>query len=152
MGINFKFYSFDELSTQQLYDALELRQVVFTLEQNSVWVDLDNKDQDSMHLLGFDKNNKLVAYGRVSPSGVCGENISLNRIVVRKSDRGSGLGQEVMKHLLSHVAENYPSDSIEIEAIHYLKKFYEKFGFSAISEKHKGAADWYYYDMIKKPE
>ena len=29
MGINFKFYSFDELSTQQLYDALELRQVVF---------------------------------------------------------------------------------------------------------------------------
>ena len=54
---------FKELSTQELYDLLQLRSEVFVVEQNCVYQDIDGKDQEALHLLGY-MNNVLVAYTR----------------------------------------------------------------------------------------
>lgn len=39
--IAFRWYSFDELTTKQLYEVLSLRSEVFVVEQNCVYYDMD---------------------------------------------------------------------------------------------------------------
>ncbi len=52
MPIIWKTKTFDELSTQELYQILRLRSEVFVVEQNCVYQDIDNKDQKALHLFG----------------------------------------------------------------------------------------------------
>ena len=64
--IDFVWKKFNELSIDDLYAILNLRQQVFILEQNCPYIDADYSDQDAFHLLGF-QGNKLVAYLRAFP-------------------------------------------------------------------------------------
>ena len=57
------FKEFSDLSTDDLYAILNLRQQVFVVEQNCSYLDADYFDQDAFHLLGY-KNDHLVAYLR----------------------------------------------------------------------------------------
>jgi len=50
MSISWKTKTFDELSTQELYQILRLRSEVFVVEQNCVYQDIDNKDHKALHL------------------------------------------------------------------------------------------------------
>lgn len=49
MGINqdiiWEWYEFEALSSEQLYQLLQLRAEVFVVEQNCLYQDLDGKDQ-----------------------------------------------------------------------------------------------------------
>lgn len=57
---------FSELSTLRLYQILKLRQDVFVLEQTCLYPDLDNLDQQSIHLLLIDEEDDLLfAYCRI---------------------------------------------------------------------------------------
>jgi len=60
--------SFDELTPHQLYDCLRLRSAIFVVEQNCVFLDMDNKDQECYHLMLY-QDNVLVAYSRLVPVG-----------------------------------------------------------------------------------
>ena len=60
--------TFEDLTTLQLYDLLQLRSEVFVVEQDCVYQDIDGKDQKSLHVLGY-KNKKLVAYTRIFKAG-----------------------------------------------------------------------------------
>ena len=53
MSISWITKTFDELSTQELYQILRLRSEVFVVEQNCVYQDIDNKDQKALHLFGI---------------------------------------------------------------------------------------------------
>jgi ElaA protein len=55
--MDFKIKHFNELSTYDLYELLQLRIEVFVVEQNCPYQDLDNKDQHSYHVLGTRKIN-----------------------------------------------------------------------------------------------
>ena len=59
---------FEELTTQELYNVLQLRSEVFVVEQNCVYQDIDGKDQKALHILGYE-NEVLVAYTRVFKPG-----------------------------------------------------------------------------------
>jgi len=50
--IQWQWLTFDALSREQLYELLRLRSEVFVVEQNCVFQDIDNLDQQAMHLLG----------------------------------------------------------------------------------------------------
>jgi ElaA protein len=52
--INWSFKKFDDLTPNELYSVLQLRNEVFVVEQNCVFQDADNKDQGfaSSHGLG----------------------------------------------------------------------------------------------------
>ena len=67
--IDFAWKKFNELSIDDLYAILNLRQQVFILEQNCPYIDADYSDQDAFHLLGL-LDNKLVAYLRAFPPNI----------------------------------------------------------------------------------
>ena len=53
------FKEFDELELRELYELLKLRASVFVVEQNCPYQDLDRKDYQATHLLGYQKE-KLI--------------------------------------------------------------------------------------------
>lgn len=133
MQIQWIVKRFSQLTPEELYAALQLRNEVFVVEQNCVFQDADDKDQEAYHLLGF-HNNKLVAYTRLVPGGVIYEEPSIGRVVTSPSLRGAGAGKELMQQSINTAYELFGIKPIKIGAQLYLKKFYEGFGFQQISD------------------
>lgn len=131
--MNWVIKKFDELTPQELYAILQLRNEVFVVEQNCVFQDADNKDQRSYHLMGW-QNEKLAAYTRLVPPGVAYDKPSIGRVVTSPSVRGSGAGKELMKISIEKTKQLFGDIPILIGAQLYLKKFYESLGFQQSSE------------------
>ena len=55
MKIKYLWKTFKELSTDDLYAILNLRQKVFVMEQDCPYIDADYSDQEAFHLLGYDR-------------------------------------------------------------------------------------------------
>lgn len=133
MQVQWLLKKFEELTPYQLYAILQLRNEVFVVEQNCVFQDADDKDQQSMHFMGF-LYNKLVAYTRLVPPGVAYEEVSIGRVVTSPSVRRSGIGKELMQRSIDTVYRLFGEVPIKIGAQLYLKKFYESLGFKQVSE------------------
>jgi ElaA protein len=132
--INWSFKKFDNLTPNELYSVLQLRNEVFVVEQNCVFQDADNKDQDSHHLMGWD-NEMLVAYARIVPLGIAYDSFpSIGRVVTSPKLRRSGLGKILMQQSIEHLQKLLGESSIKLGAQLYLKNFYESFGFVQSSE------------------
>ncbi|MFL2707774.1 MAG: GNAT family N-acetyltransferase, partial [Gammaproteobacteria bacterium] len=127
--IKFVWKNFDELSNDELYAALHLRQEVFVVEQDCPYLDADNSDQNAFHLLCYE-SNKLVAYLRAFKPGVKYDGSSMGRIVTEINSRGLGLGKEVTKEGVKFLKKEYPNHEIVISAQHRLKHFYIDLGFT----------------------
>ncbi|TMI63560.1 MAG: GNAT family N-acetyltransferase [Bacteroidetes bacterium] len=126
--------SFDELTPHELYAILQLRSIVFVVEQNCVYLDMDDKDQHSFHLMGWE-NEKLCAYTRIVPKGISYKDYTaIGRVVTAPHARGKGAGRELMLHSIAKTIELFGSNSIKIGAQLYLKKFYESLGFIQTSD------------------
>ena len=87
---------FDELTTQELYDLLQLRSEVFVVEQDCVYQDIDGKDQKAIHVLGY-QDDKFVAYTRIFKPGDYFEQASIGRVVVAENYRSHNYGYDIMK-------------------------------------------------------
>ena|SRR5690606_5974181 len=127
--------TFNELSTVELYDILQLRSDVFVVEQNCVYQDLDGKDQKALHILGI-KNNHIIAYTRIFKPGDYFEYASIGRVVVAKNERQHHYGYDIMKASISVIQERFKETTIKISAQSYLKKFYETLGFKQIGTEY----------------
>ena len=75
--------TFSELDTEDLYQILRLRSEVFVVEQDCVYQDIDNKDQNAIHLY-LKENDEIVAYTRIFKAGHYYENPCIGRVVVSK--------------------------------------------------------------------
>ena len=126
--IKFVWKNFDELSIDELYAVLHLRQEVFIVEQDCPYLDADNSDQNAFHLLCYE-DNKLIAYLRAFKPGVKYEGSSMGRIVTEINSRGLGLGKEITKEGVKFLNKEYPNQEIVISAQHRLKNFYTDLGF-----------------------
>ena len=124
---------FDELTVDELYQALRLRSEVFVVEQNCVFLDMDDKDQGSYHLLGT-KAGKLVAYTRLVPPGLVYDEPSIGRVVTAPSERRTGAGRALMNQSISMIKKLFGQQPVRIGAQLYLKNFYASLGFSQVSE------------------
>lgn len=131
--LTIKIETFDNLSTQQLYQILRLRAQVFIVEQNCVYQDIDNKDQKALHILGF-KNDKLIAYTRIFKPLDYFEHASIGRVVVALEERKFGYGHLIMKHTILAVESYFNETTIKISAQSYLQNFYESHGFKQVGE------------------
>ncbi|WP_418510414.1 GNAT family N-acetyltransferase [Corallibacter sp.] len=125
--------TFQELTTQELYDILQLRSEVFVVEQDCVYQDIDGKDQKALHVLGY-KNNVVVAYTRIFKPGDYFEKASIGRVVVAKNERQHKYGYDIMEASIQAIKEHYNETDIKISAQCYLNKFYNNLGFKAIGE------------------
>jgi ElaA protein len=71
--------TFQELTTDELYELLRVRSEVFVVEQNCVYQDMDGDDQKSIHLW-LTVADKIVALARVCPAGTHMKEISIGRV------------------------------------------------------------------------
>lgn len=127
---------FDDLSIQELYDILQLREEVFQLEQNCVYKDIDDRDKKSYHLMLY-KDAELVAYCRLIPKGITYDDyVCIGRVVSKTKYRREGFGRQLMSKAMEKIAQVFPYIPIKISAQLYLQKFYESFGFVRISDEY----------------
>ena len=122
---------FQELTTEELYQILKLRQDVFILEQKCFYPDLDACDQRALHVWLQDEGG-IAAYLRILDRGEKSPHVSMGRIIAAR--RGCGLGAEIVRQGLLAAKEVYGADTVCLEAQLYARGFYEKLGFRAISE------------------
>lgn len=133
--IRFEIKKFEEFTIHELYAVMNLRSEVFVVEQNSIYLDLDYKDQKAIHVLGY-VGEKLVAHSRLFQPGDYFELASIGRVVVAKDYRKFGYGHQLIGYSIGAVKEYFKETKIHISAQLYLKKFYESHGFVAKGEQY----------------
>ena len=132
--IRWEWFRFEELSVNDLYDLLRLRSAVFVVEQECVFLDMDNFDQDSWHCLGR-VGNDLALYLRCIPPEVFGSGYSsLGRIICDPNFRLSGRGKMLVEKGIEFANRQWPEAQIKIGAQERLLRFYENLGFESVSE------------------
>ncbi|AZJ34484.1 GNAT family N-acetyltransferase [Tenacibaculum singaporense] len=131
--MNFIVKRFQELTTSELYELLQLRSEVFVVEQDCVYQDIDGKDQKALHVIGI-KEGKIIAYTRLFNSGEYFDTPSIGRVVVKESERKYGYGHDLIKASIKAIVDNYKETAITISAQTYLQKFYESHGFKQVGE------------------
>lgn len=119
---------FSGLTPQELYAILRLRSEVFVVEQNCIFLDMDNKDFYCEHLMGWDEE-KLLGYSRIVPAGISYVESSIGRIVSSPAARGRGIGRELLIQSIATLYTLHGKGDIRIGAQYYLKNFYSSFGF-----------------------
>lgn len=133
--LDIKVKTFQELTTQELFGLLQLRSAIFVVEQDCVYQDIDGKDKNALHVLGF-KNNKIIAYTRVFKPGAYFNQASIGRVVVAKNERQYKYGYHIMNASAEAIKTYFNETTIKISAQVYLKSFYNNLGFNEIGNEY----------------
>ena len=132
--VTFLSKPYHDLTTAELYNILALRAEVFVVEQNCPYQDVDGKDVDSIHLLGF-IDNELMAYARILKPGISYKDYaSIGRIVISPKKRGNNYGHELISYSINQCKESFVGQPIKISAQSHLEKFYSAHGFLSTGE------------------
>jgi len=124
------------LTSSELYEILTLRNMVFVVEQNCIYLDTDGKDVFASHLTGRDDLGRLRAYCRLFAPGIIYREASIGRVVSHPDIRHTGIGKKLMQEAIRQIFQLFGQSDIRISAQLYLKKFYEEFGFESLGEKY----------------
>jgi ElaA protein len=118
----------------ELYDVLRLRSEVFVVEQNCIFLDLDNNDQKAFHTIGF-IGDEVVATTRLFEKDIMYDGYqSIGRVVTAPKHRGLSIGKALMQYSISECERLFGKGPIKIGAQLYLKKFYNEQGFEQSGE------------------
>ena len=131
--MNWHIKKFDELSLNELYGILQLRSEVFVVEQDCVYQDLDDKDQVSCHLF-LEDDGEIIAVSRIIPEGISYDEMSIGRVVVKKSHRGKGFSKAMMEKAIGYIINDLDKSKIRLSGQAYLEKFYTDLGFERVSD------------------
>ena len=124
--------TFDQLTTEELYALIHLREKVFVVEQQCAYLDADGHDIDAVHVWLSDERG-IVAYCRVLDRGAAFEDVSLGRVIAVY--RREGLGTQVVRLGIDVARERFRARRIVIEAQTYARKLYENLGFRQTSDE-----------------
>jgi len=137
---------FNDLTLEELYLILKIRQEVFIVEQKCFYLDCDDLDQKAIHFLGY-INNSLVCYMRVLDNKM--DSWILGRILVSNKNRNLGLGIKLIKKVLNLLDQKKPNYYFQMSAQTYLIDFYKKFNFQIDGDEYLDA-EVPHIKMIKK--
>ena len=127
-ALSWDWKSFDDLNKDELYEILKFRQEIFIVEQKSWYVDADNLDQFSLHLL-VQNTLGLMGYLRLTPPGKKYKEASIGRVLIREDYRGKKLGDKLLSKGIEKSKQVYKSSSCRISAQEHLIAYYENHGF-----------------------
>lgn len=117
---------------------IRLRLDVFVVEQDCVYADLDGKDLDAVHLWAersdAERGEAAEAVVRLLPPGISYDVPSIGRVACKDTQRGTGLGQELMERSVRACQRLWPQYAVQISAQQYLIGFYESIGFQIVGE------------------
>jgi ElaA protein len=135
-SIAWQWCAFNGLSLSELYTILQVRQMVFVVEQVCPYLDADGSDERAWHLLGWveqEGSTILGAYARVFAPGIKYPEASIGRVMTHPLVRGKGMGEALMVEALRRVEMLSPNGAVRIGAQRYLERFYGKSGFRRVS-------------------
>ena len=132
--MDIKIKPWEELTSKEINDIFSLRSEVFIVEQNCVYQDVDGKDEKAEHLLIY-IDETLVGYSRIFNKNTYFKEASFGRAVVKKTQRGKGVGHIIVEKSLEQLKLNKQSP-IKISAQSYLKDFYSSHGFVAKGDEY----------------
>lgn len=135
MNLNYSWKYLKELSTEEFFTLFQLRQQVFVVEQDCVYLDMDEIDRNAVHLLVQDNNGeKVVATLRI----FAGKNNywHIGRVAVAIEARKRGVAREMMERAVAWIKEQKDVKGVEISAQSYLFDFYRSLGFQKSSEEY----------------
>ncbi|MDO6695574.1 GNAT family N-acetyltransferase [Aliiglaciecola sp. 3_MG-2023] len=134
--MNYSFYDFAQLSANQLYQILRLRQNVFVLEQKSFYDDIDNLDQQSKHLCVYSNTQQLMAYARLRLVGDPATIGKIERVVVDSHARGQGIAANMMDEIMAYFQRDMEVRDVKLSAQVEVINFYEKWGFNVTGDSY----------------
>ena len=117
---------FNELSTEELYRILKLRVSVFVVEQNCPYPELDDRDQEAIHVW-FEDEGGILAYLRILNRGSVSKYVTIGRVIAVK--RRCGFGSRILSEGIRIAKEVFAAEKVYAEAQVYAKGMYEKLGF-----------------------
>jgi ElaA protein len=150
-SIQFQWFRFENLSAEQLYAVMQLRQNVFVVEQRCCYQDLDGLDAVAIHLLATDTaSNQLVAYCRLFGPHDRFAEPSIGRILTAATHRGQGLGHELVRRGVAYCDQHFADHPIRIAAQAHLDRFYGHHGFTPVGDTYD-IDDIPHVDLIRQP-
>ncbi len=126
--LHWEIKSFDALTKEELYEILKLRFEVFVVEQKCTDLDLDDRDQESIHMF-LRENNHMIACLRMLPEGLSYPEASIGRFAVDREFRKQGIGRKGLETAIRYILEEWKESAIRISGQAYLYDFYRSFGF-----------------------
>lgn len=133
--MNISCKTFDDLTLQEFYAMMVLRQEVFVVEQDCPYMDADGKDLESHHVMGYDGDD-LVAYTRIVNPGVSYAEVSIGRVASSLQHRGKGYGIEIMEASHDCIKQLFGEIPIRISAQCYLERFYSSLGYEPTGKEY----------------
>jgi len=121
-----------ELSLDELYAILALRQRVFIVEQKCAYLDADDYDVRAWHLFQLAPTAypvRVAAYARLFAPGARHAEASIGRIVTAPEVRKSGLGHALVGEAIQRCIDQFGEGPIRIGAQKHLEQFYGEHGF-----------------------
>lgn len=134
LNINWQCKFFSDLSVHELYKILKLRSEVFVVEQNCVYLDLDDIDLNCFHFFAINANDELIAYSRLIAPNITFKEMSIGRVITNPRYRNLSYGKLLISKSIEQCHVLFGSGNIKIGAQLYLKRFYESFGFKKMSD------------------
>ena len=138
MPPTWRLVPYAQLTLDELYAILQLRQRVFIVEQTCPFMDADGMDDRAWHLMGWtadaEGRPRLAAYVRLFGPGIAYAEASIGRVCTHPDVRGGGMGRALMLRALAEVAALAPGSAVRIGAQRYLEAFYATLGFVAEPE------------------
>lgn len=124
---------FNRLSGLEVYQMMHIREKIFVVEQNCVYLDADGYDPSCDILLAWEEDT-LVGTLRIVPKGIKYEALSIGRVVVTKEARGKGVAHDMMIEALRFIKDKYGPVEVTLSAQLAIKGLYEKVGFKVVSD------------------
>lgn len=122
-----------ELTTAELLTILKERTKVFVVEQKSPYQEVDDWDNQAIHVMFWTDSHELAAYARILNKD---DYISFGRVLVTQAFRKQKMGKKLVQTVLDEINQRYPQQIIRIAAQSYLQKFYGAFGFQVSSSEY----------------
>lgn len=130
--MDFIIKHFNELSTTELYEILKTRFEIFVTEQECIYQDLDDRDQDAIHVFCYNEKGRVAACLRVFWKDEAGGIAQIGRVVTL--EHGKGIGGQLLHHGVNVAVNDFKAKKIYLEAQEYAIGYYAKEGFTVVSE------------------
>ncbi len=131
--MEWKMKKYKDLTIEELYKILKVRNEVFVVEQQCPYQDCDGKDQFSYHLF-LEDNKEIIAYCRIVEKGVSYDNMSIGRVLVIEKYRRKGVARKMLINAIRFIEENLNETTIRISGQLYLKDFYKNLDFKEVTD------------------
>ena len=123
---------FNELSTRELYEILKTRFEIFVTEQECISQDLDDKDQDAIHVFCINDSGRVAGCLRVFWNDKVAGVAQIGRVVTL--EHGKGIGREILHKGVEIATGQLGAKKIYLEAQEYAIGYYAKEGFEVVSD------------------